>query len=236
MPPRPLRRLFKKEKSMILYKSKSAVVINKPAGMPSERDNSGDLDALSATKNLLTEMGECSDLWLVHRLDRVVGGVMIFARTKSSAAELSAMIGEHQFVKEYLAVVDGQVEDGRMQDLIYRDAIRSRAVVTNMQQKGAKPAVLYARTVETKETPKGMRTLVGVTLQTGRFHQIRAQLASRGAAITCDAKYGSKDRGARMPALFAKHLQIDLCGEKIDCSAIPDTSAYPWCLFDLSKL
>ena len=90
----------------ILHKDKNLVAICKPAGMPSQSDTTGDADAMSATASELSLLGEDSGLWLVHRLDRVVGGILVFARSKSSAAALSELVGGHGMQKEYLAVVE----------------------------------------------------------------------------------------------------------------------------------
>ena len=88
----------------------------------------------------------------------------------------------------------------------------------------------------TAETEGGARTLVSVTLHTGRFHQIRAQLSSRGAPIVGDGKYGSRDKGAGTPALYANRLAFSLFGREYELRALPDTDAYPWSLFDLTEI
>ena len=94
----------------ILYKSKNAVVIYKPAGIPSQSDPSGDPDAMSLTGAELKRLGESDALWLIHRLDRVVGGLLIFARSKRYAAILSELVKGRLLTKEYYAVVDGATE------------------------------------------------------------------------------------------------------------------------------
>ena len=220
----------------ILYKSKNAVVINKPQGMPSAPDPSRDKDAMTLAAEMLRKDGENGDLWLVHRLDRGTGGLLMFARNKRTAAALSEILREHLLVKEYIAVVEGRAEDSEMQDYIYKDNSSSRAVITDSDAKGAVSARLYSRVIDTVMTDKGERSLVYITLETGRFHQIRAQFSHRGLPLVGDGKYGSKDKRARVPALYSAHLSLTLGNEKIDCSALPDSASYPWCLFDLSKI
>ena len=92
----------------IVFKNKNAVIIYKPPGIPSQSDLSGDPDALTLTSSLLATAGEPHELYLVHRLDRVVGGIMVLARNKKSAAALSALVSGEGIGKEYLAVVEGR--------------------------------------------------------------------------------------------------------------------------------
>ena len=113
----------------IVYLSKSAAVIYKPHGMPAQPDPSGDTDAMTATATLLREKGETADLWLINRLDRGVGGLMIFARDKKTAATLSETVRDRQITKEYFAVVEGVPEGDRMVDFLYKDSRTSKAYI-----------------------------------------------------------------------------------------------------------
>ena len=216
----------------ILYKSKNAIVIYKPAGIPSQGDPTGDKDALTLTSEILRELGENSSLWLIHRLDRVVGGLLVFARNKKYAAILSEYVKERLVTKEYYAVVDGDAEGGVLENLIFKDARASKAFIVDRERQGTKPARLTYRKLASAENEKGTKTLVYVTLDTGRFHQIRAQMSHIKHPITGDGKYGSRDNRAKGPALMASHLAIDLPGEKIDVCRIPELNTYPWSLFD----
>lgn len=216
----------------ILYKSKNAIVIYKPSGVPSQGDPTGDKDALTLTSEKLHELGENSSLWLIHRLDRVVGGLLVFARNKKYAAILSEYVKERLVTKEYYAVVDGDAEGGVLENLIFKDARASKAFIVDRERQGTKPARLTYRKLASAETEKGTKTLVYVTLDTGRFHQIRAQMSHIKHPITGDGKYGSRDNRAKGPALMASHLAIDLPGEKIDVCRIPELNTYPWSLFD----
>lgn len=217
----------------ILFKTKNYVVIYKPTGIPAQSDLSGDADAMSLTAQHLRDLGEPDALWLVHRLDRVASGIMIFARNKKYAAILSESVRDRLITKEYYAVVDGECEGGLMRDLLVKDAARSKAFVTDRARGGAKEAVLTAKRLASVSTERGVKTLVSVSLQTGRFHQIRAQLSSRGTPITGDGKYGSRDKMQGI-ALMAAHLFIDLGTETVDVSYTPDRNTYPWSLFNES--
>lgn len=217
----------------ILYESKNAVVIYKPPGVPSQSDPSGDPDAMTLTANELKSLGEPDALWLIHRLDRVVGGLLIFARNKRYAGILSELVKERLFTKEYYAVVDGVTEGERvLEGYIYKDARTSKAYIVDRERQGVKSARLSYRTLATVTTPRGPKTLVYVTLDTGRFHQIRAQLSNERLPISGDGKYGSRDNAARHIALMAAHLSVDIPSEKVDVSRLPDLSCYPWSLFD----
>ena len=215
----------------VLYKSKNFIVINKPVLTPSQSDLSGDEDAMSITSRQLENEGEGSALWLVHRLDRVVGGLMVFARNKKSAAQLSELIAIGDFVKEYVAVVEGECQGGEMRDFIYKDARLSKAFVTDRKRAGVKEAVLSYDALSTLQTQDGARTLVKVSLLTGRYHQIRAQFSSRKLPLVGDGKYGSRDKGAHTPALFSHRIKFTVSGETVDVKLSPDKTVYPWSLW-----
>ncbi len=216
----------------ILYRSRNAVVVYKPAGVPSQSDPSGDPDAMTLAAEKLRSAGEGDALWLVHRLDRVVGGLLVFARNKRYAAILSEQVRSGLLTKEYYAVVDGDAPGGRLEGYIYKDARMGKAFVTEKERNGAKRACLSYKPLASVTAPRGVKTLIYVTLETGRFHQIRAQLSGEGFPICGDGKYGSRDNAARNIALMAAHLSADLPDEKVDVSRLPDTAVYPWSLFD----
>ena len=191
----------------ILYLDKRVVAVNKPYGMPSQSDPTGDIDAMIATAEELRARGEGDKLWLVHRLDRTVGGVLVFARTSKAAAELSEAFSSRSARKEYFAVVSGDVEEGEYTDYIYKDSAAGKAFVTDKERKGVKAASLYCTPLASLDIEWGRVTLVKVALDSGRFHQIRVQLASRGSSILGDGKYGSRVRCKPM-ALFSSRLEI----------------------------
>ena len=215
----------------ILYKSKNALVIYKEPGVPSQSDPTGDPDAMTLASEHLTSFGESSKLWLVHRLDRVVGGVLAFARNKQYAAILSEYVKERLITKEYYAVVDGETNDATLENFLYKDARAGKSFVIDKERQGAKFARLSYRVLATVETEKGKKSLIYITLDTGRFHQIRTQLSYIGHPICGDGKYGSRDNKAKSIALMASHLALDLPSEKIDVRALPDRNVYPWSLF-----
>lgn len=219
----------------ILYISKNAIVIYKPPTIPSQSDASGCDDALSLTSALLTQMGEREELYLINRLDRVVGGLMIMARNKNYAKKLSDILSEDLFCKEYFAVVDGVIESGELVDWLIKDSISSKGVVCNEKHPGAKKAILNLELLDTVKHKGKEKSLVRVKLKTGRFHQIRVQLSSRGVSLVGDKKYGNKDFGARQPALFSYKLSALVDDEKIDADRLPDLDKYPWNLFSADK-
>ena len=220
----------------IIYSDCHILAVKKPVGIPSQPDPTGDVDAMTLARERLSELGEPSDLWLVHRLDRVVGGVLVFARNKKSAAALSSLFSAHDMEKCYIAVTEGNAPSGELCDLLYKDAAKGKSFVVDRMRAGVKEARLTATPLATAETDGGRLSLVAVTLHTGRFHQIRAQLSSRRAPIVGDGKYGSRDKGARTPALYAYRLAFSLFGREYELRTLPDTDAYPWSLFDFTEI
>lgn len=219
----------------IVYKDDDFIVIRKPVGMPSQSDPTGDTDAMSATSEMLKSCGERPRLWLVHRLDRVVGGLLAFARSKSAAAELSAQIVDGSFKKQYFAVVEGAATGGEMCDYLFKDAAVSKSFVIKNNRAGAKLAVLEYSALDCIETDVGSRSLVRIDLKTGRFHQIRAQFSHRAMPLVGDKKYGSRDTLVRTPSLFACMLCAPALNGGRPITAQPDHSSYPWSLFEKEK-
>ena len=215
----------------IVSKSKDYVVIYKPVGIPSQSDPSGDADAMTLCGELLHSMGERDTLFLIHRLDRTVGGLLVFARNKKSAADLSSQVAAHSLTKEYFAVVEGRAEGGLLRDYIYKDATLGKAFVTDRKRAGVKEAELEYSVLDTVAQGEREISLVRVKLKTGRFHQIRVQFASRKMPLIGDKKYGSRDFVAKAPSLFATRLGFFAGGEEIVVSKLPDLTRYPWSLF-----
>ena len=144
----------------------------------------------------------------VHRLDRGVGGVMVYAKTPLAAAKLSAAVQARELKKEYLAVVRGSLEPeaGEMRDLLFHDRRQNKTFLVERQRAGVKEALLEYDTVERIKTAHGEEcSLVHVLLHTGRTHQIRVQFASRGHSLLGDGKYGARGE-SRQIALFATRL------------------------------
>ena len=216
----------------IVSKTKDYIIIFKPCGMPSQSDPTGDVDAMTALKQILKDGGEREELYLIHRLDRVVGGLLVFARNKQSAALLSSLVADRLLDKEYYAVVEGTLEGGVMTDYIYKDSSLGKAFVTDRKRLGVKDAELEYSTLATVKVEERSLSLVKVKLKTGRFHQIRVQFASRKMPLIGDKKYGSRDFKAKTPSLFATSLSFGFKGKRISESRLPDLESYPWSLFE----
>ena len=185
---------------------------------------------MTLCSELLRGMGESGELFLVHRLDRVTGGALAFARTKVAAAELSKLMADGGLNKCYFAVCFGEAKEGLYEDFLYKDSSLNKAFVVKGQRNGVKHASLYCMPLSYRDG----KTLVCVKLNTGRFHQIRAQLSSRKNPLVGDKKYGGNDPRAKTPALFASRLAFSAFGKRISVSVLPPINEYPWNLFDIS--
>jgi len=172
----------------ILYTDNHITVCIKPPELSSQQDSSGKNDMLSALYDALG-----SEHKPVHRLDRGVGGVMVYAKTELAAKKLSASIQDKSFKKEYLAVVEGVPSEkcGIYKDLLFKDSSKNKSYVVDRQRRGVKEASLEYSVLETKDTERGSLSLVKILLHTGRTHQIRVQFGSRRTAVFGDGKYGS---------------------------------------------
>ncbi len=185
----------------IIYRDRDVVVCIKPVGYLSEEDG----NKRSMPKALKEELG-VSEIFTVHRLDKNVSGVMVFALNSKSASSLARQIQEKTAKKEYLAVVKGVPAEssGNMFDLLFRDAAKNKTYVVERERKGVRDASLDYELLATKE---GV-SLVRIDLHTGRTHQIRVQFASRSMPLVGDGRYGSRD-GKDEPALFSFKISFD---------------------------
>lgn len=169
-----------------------------------------------------------ADVRTVHRLDRVVSGVMVLARSAAAASELSRQIREDQFIKEYLAVVHGcpKPESGTLTDLLYRDKARRMTMVASHPGKGVQEAVLDYQLLHCA----GDISRVKVHLRTGRTHQIRVQFASRGMPLVGERKYATLDDPCEI-ALWSHKIGFfhPATGERMEFSQEPP-GGYPWTL------
>jgi 23S rRNA pseudouridine1911/1915/1917 synthase len=216
----------------VIYKDKNIIAVEKVVGMPVQADLSEDKDLLSTTSETLKSSGEYPELWLVHRLDRVVGGVVVFARNKRAAAALSALIQENKVQKHYYAIVEGITEQSEsLENLLYKDSSKGKAFVVQKERRGVKKAVLNYRKIGEALIEKGVVTLIDVDLITGRFHQIRAQMSYRQNPLLGDGKYGSKENKCTT-ALYSYRIKFNLFNKEYDIKSLPDTSVYPWNLFE----
>ena len=185
----------------ILYSDKEIVVCVKPVGMDSEHE-------------LPQALG--GEIFPVHRLDKNVGGVMVYAKTKGAAAALSKAVQDGTMVKEYVALVHGAPpETGDWEDLLWKDSSKNKVFVVKRERKGVKKARLeYTRLRE------GETSLVRIRLHTGRSHQIRVQFSSRGFPLVGDHKYGSRDE-ATAPMLFSCCLTFPYKGKTQQFEKLP---------------
>ena len=198
----------------ILYADQDIVVCIKPARVLST-DEPGGLPSL-----IRTALGdEQADVRTVHRLDRVVSGVMVLARNAKAASELSRQIREDLFEKEYLAVVHGCPEsmEGTLTDLLFRDKARRMTMVASEPAKGVQEAILDYSVIHNSH---GM-SRVKIRLRTGRTHQIRVQFSSRGFPLVGDHKYGSRSDKIE-PMLFSCCLTFPYKGEIKRFEHLPD--------------
>lgn len=206
----------------ILLDADDVIFAVKPAGVLSEKSDDGS-DAVTLLER------ECGgEIYPVHRLDRAVGGVMVFAKTKQAASALSS---SGALDKEYIAVVHGETEDaGEWRDLLFKDSKANKSYVVKRMRRGVREAALTFRTLARCD---GF-SLVSVKLETGRSHQIRVQFASRRHPLAGDGKYGASD-GCGI-ALFSRRISTKALGDELFASALPDASSFPWSLFDLEAL
>lgn len=215
----------------ILYKDKSVVVCIKPVGVLSQSDAQADMVAM-----LSEQIG--SMVYPVHRLDRNVGGVMVFARNSKAAGKLSADIQSGKFSKEYIAAVHGIPQDkkGIMRDILFKDSHRNKSFVVSRPRKGTKEASLEYIVLGTAVNVAQECSLVRIKLHTGRTHQIRVQFASRKTPLLGDGKYGSRDNRCDT-ALWSHRITFinPLSGEEVCFESYPDTENYPWNLFNWNE-
>ncbi len=194
----------------VIYEDNHIIVVEKTPNIPSQADKTGDMDMLTLVKNYIKEKYNKPGnvyLGLIHRLDRPVGGVMVFAKTSKAASRLSEQVRTKSLKKIYLAVVDGKVEKakGTLEDYLYKDERNNISKVVNSNKKNAKLAKLDYEVLKYNEVKD--LSLLKVNLHTGRHHQIRVQLSNFGHSIFGDQKYGTRGKGKQI-ALWAYSLTI----------------------------
>lgn len=189
----------------LLYTDSDIVVCTKPVGLDSEAQ---------LPAKLKSTLG--GEIFPIHRLDQNVGGVMVYARNKRTAAELSRAVQDGEMVKEYVAMVHGTPpEHGDWEDLLFKDSRKNKVFVVKKERKGVK----YARLCFTRLS-SGETSLVHIRLYTGRSHQIRVQFANRGFPLVGDHKYGARDAHTA-PLLFSRRITFPLHGKTVQFEATP---------------
>lgn len=190
----------------ILFSDRDIVLCVKPVGLDSE------IQMPAALKESLG-----GEIYPVHRLDKNVGGVMVFARTQAAAASLSKAIQEGKLIKEYVALVHGSPpESGDWEDLLWKDSRKNKVFVVKRMRGGVKKARL-----EFTRLTSGEESLVRIRLHTGRSHQIRVQFASRGYPLVGDHKYGARDN-VPAPMLYSCKLTFPHKGKLLEFEKLPD--------------
>ncbi len=210
----------------VLYEDNHIIVVEKKPNIPSQGDKTSDIDMLTIVKQYIKEKynkpGEVY-LGLVHRLDRPVGGVMVFAKTSKAAARLSEEVRNKVFKKQYLAIVDGKMEKNEdvFEDYLLKNQKNNISKVVKEETKNSKKAKLdYEVLIYNQEINL---SVLKINLHTGRHHQIRVQLSSRNHSIYGDQKYGMRGRGKQI-ALWAYSLTLvhPTTKKELTFKSIPD--------------
>lgn len=243
--------------TQIVYEDEAVLVIRKPAGLATESAGIGRKDVVSELKNYVAKKnpGKMPYLGIVHRIDQPVEGLLVFAKTKKAAEDLTTQLGKGTLKKEYLAVVCGKVPEntGRLVDYLAKE--KGMAVVKNAAdaktekdvdaqvkdaadaqvKQAADPQAKKAVLTYTKKAETGRLTLLAVQIETGRFHQIRAQLSHAGFPILGDEKYGSeeskelsREKKIRFTALCAASLSFrhPVTGKTMAFTQTPQNPAF----------
>ena len=223
----------------ILYEDNHIIVVEKMVNIPSQSDKTGDKDMLTYIKEYLKEkyqkLGNVY-LGLVHRLDRPVGGVMVFAKTSKAASRLSEEVRNKTFKKEYLVICNGKMEKEKdtLVDYLWKDEKNNTTYVVKPTKKNAKEAILDYEKLGYNE--KENLSILKINLHTGRHHQIRVQLSSRMHAIYGDNKYHGRGAGEGI-CLWAYKLTIvhPTTKEKMVFTDLPEPKGM-WKLLEKEKI
>ena len=221
------------EEIKIIYQDEHFTACEKPPLTLSQQDAKGTL----GLDGILSEQTNTPHK-VMHRLDFGVGGTMVYAKSEKGASCIAKSIADRTFEKESLAVVYGKPaeEKGIYKDLLFKDSSKNKTFVVDRPRKGVKDASLEYRVIDSKETEKGLMSLVHIKLHTGRTHQIRVQFAFRKTPVYGDGKYGSKTNEKRV-ALWSHTVKLPhpVTKKPMIFSSLPDDS-FPWNAFDFKEI
>lgn len=217
----------------IFYEDNHLLVVEKKPNQPVQEDQSGDYDLLSELKDFIKVRDNKPGavyLGLVHRLDRPVGGVMVFAKTSKAASRLSNQIRRQLIIKEYIAIVEGKAKTGLYEDYLYKDRKTNTSSVVKQSHKEAKLAKL--RVISSEYNPKYNLAKVNIELISGRSHQIRVQMAARHHPLWGDARYNPASKPGQQIALWASSITLEHPISKKSMTFIsPCPDDYPFTLW-----
>lgn len=220
----------------ILYEDKYLLMCEKPVGVESQLSSKNKKDMPTLLAEYRRKRGEDAYIGVVHRLDTVTGGAMIYSKREDMTGKLSALVQSGDYKKTYLAVVHGEPteEMGEMRDLLFHDKQRNKSFVCDKKRSGVKEAILNYRVLDTVVAEDGeKRSLVEIELVTGRTHQIRVQFASRKMPLVGDGKYGSRDNRATN-ALWSHKVEFThpVTKKTVEVESLPEM-VYPWNMFEI---
>ena len=224
-------------RTKIIYEDNHIIIVHKPAGLATQTSHIGQQDVVSELKNYLAKVGQGEDgkkisgqsyLGIVHRLDQPVEGLLVFAKTKDTAAKLTKQLSAGTLNKQYYAVLCGKPseDEGRLVDYLIKEGNTGR--IGQPEEKEAKQAVLQYKIIS-ELTPEC--SLADIYIETGRFHQIRLQMSHAGCPILGDLKYGSevsielsRKYDVKNVALYAYSIQLQhpMTGKKLEFSFQPE--------------
>lgn len=217
----------------VIFEDNHVIVVEKPANIPSQQDKTGDIDMLNIIKeyikNKYNKPGNVY-LGLIHRLDRPVGGIMVFAKTSKAASRLSEQVRNKEFKKEYIVVTDGKWDKEKdiLEDYLLKNEKNNLSRVVKKENQNSKYSKLEYEVLKYNEEIN--LSVLKIKLYTGRHHQIRVQLSHFGHSIFGDQKYGARGKGKQI-ALWAYKLTIEhpISKEKMEFKDLPKPIG-TWCI------
>lgn len=220
----------------ILFEDNYIIVAVKPVGKLSELSGDEKFSFADELRLYRKNKNERDEIFALHRLDRAVGGVMVYAKTHFASSEISKQIANGEFKKEYLAVVHGEPNEkaGMYEDLLFKDSRKNKSFVVKRMRKGVKQARLSYEVLGTSDSKFEKVSLLKISLHTGRSHQIRVQLSSRKMPLVGDGKYGASD-GCDI-GLWSHSVEFShpKTGEKMKFSSRPMGEAFD--IFNINSI